>query len=397
MTSLVDSHGVLYPGRAQYVTLQLSPQLKVGILNVYGFSHTGARAMLWNHLAQTDLPEAEWILVGDFNNIEQASDKQGGFSKTSIGSRELDAWNRLLVKLRVRDAFHLKTFRRRSEKTFTWSNGRQDDTLVQSCIDRHYIPPRIEDIGGTTEILPTLQDISDHAGVVTHFNDEGKRPPPAPFFNKGLLANTDNKATLLVAWKTCMEDNNLDSWNAKMVAANQAVLQKSAELTKQQKQKWRETYLAQFEDIISAEAELQQNWGSQEAREKLSEAQAALHEVRQQKFQHKESAILSKWTRVGDKCTKEFFEHHSGHKRPTPIRQLHEGDRLIDTQAALESHITSFYESLYTRDERVESNEGAREDCFRYLKHTVTATHNEELLMPLTQEEVSEAMKQLPT
>lgn len=180
-----------------------------------------------------------------------------------------------------------------------------------------------------------------------------------------------------------MEDPTIDSWNLKMVAANKAVLQTSAELTKLQKQKWKETYLAQFDNIISTKAELQRNWGSQDAREKLSEAQAILHAVRQQKFQCQESAILSKWARVGDRCTKEFFEHHTGHKRPTPIRQLLDGDNTIDTQAELESHITRFYETLYTRDDTVENNVEARTDCFRHLKQTVTATHNEELLKPL--------------
>jgi exonuclease III len=82
MATVITNHGVLYPGRAQFITLQLSPQLHLGIINVYGFSDTGPRAMLWNHLAQVDLPEAKWILAGDFNNIEQASDKQGGSSKT---------------------------------------------------------------------------------------------------------------------------------------------------------------------------------------------------------------------------------------------------------------------------------------------------------------------------
>ena len=192
--------------------------------------------MLWNHLTQTELPEAE-ILVGDFNNIEQASDKQGGSSKTSIGHQELDSWNRLLLKLKVRDAFHLKTFHKRSEKAFTWSNGRHDHTMVQTRIDRTYLLTRIEDIGGTTKILPTLEDISDHAGVVTHFNDEGKRKPSPPFFNKGLLSNLESKAALLAAWKACMGDPTLESWNSKMVAANKAVLQVSAELTKIQKQK----------------------------------------------------------------------------------------------------------------------------------------------------------------
>lgn len=51
MADLITGHGVLYPGRAQFVTLQLSTRLHLGILNVYGFSETGPRAMLWNHLA----------------------------------------------------------------------------------------------------------------------------------------------------------------------------------------------------------------------------------------------------------------------------------------------------------------------------------------------------------
>jgi hypothetical protein len=81
---------VLYPGRAQYIILTLSPRIHLGIINVYGFSHTGVRAMLWDHLAQVDLPEATWILAGDFNNIEQLRDKQGGSSKTNMSLRELE-------------------------------------------------------------------------------------------------------------------------------------------------------------------------------------------------------------------------------------------------------------------------------------------------------------------
>jgi exonuclease III len=125
MTEVITGHGVLYLGRAQYITIQLSTNLHLGILNVYGFSHSGPRAMLWDHLANAELPEAQWILGGDFNNIEQASDKQGGSHKTSISRRELEAWNRLLMKLGGRDAHHTGSFVRRSDKhspgpTHTW-------------------------------------------------------------------------------------------------------------------------------------------------------------------------------------------------------------------------------------------------------------------------------------
>jgi hypothetical protein len=201
---------------------------------------------------------------------------------------------------------------------------------------------------------------------------------------------------LLEAWKQVMTDVHLPTWNQKMVAASQAIRIKSMDLTKAQKHIWKETYQAQFEDIIAVEDELQRNWGSREARNRLSDAQAALHEVRQQKFQFQESAILSKWARVGDRCTKEFFEHHTGIRRPITINQMQAGDRLLTSQAEIEAHILSFYEQLYTQDQEVESNSVARADCFQYIRRTVTEEHNEELLRPLTLEEVTEALKQLP-
>lgn len=398
MASLVTNHGVLFPGRAQYVTLQLSTTLQIGIINVYGFSDTGPRAMLWNHLAQVTLPDAHWILAGDFNNIEQASDKQGGTNKISIGSRELEAWNRLLVRLGGRDAHHIGAYVRRTDKKFTWSNAHNDASMIQSRIDRFYIPIPIERIGGTTEILPTLPDISDHAGIVLHFNDEPRtrRKPPA-FFNKGLLANPDCKAALLASWKDVMKDETIGSWNQKMVQANTAIRLKSEELTKNQKKKWKATYQAQFEEIIAAEAELQANWGSREARNKLSEAQTNLHTVRQQKLQFQETAILSKWARVGDGCTKEFFEHHSSNKKPAPITFMLDKGRPLTKQKELEDHILKFYKQLYKADEQVEANDAAREDCFTFLQPTVTPEHNAKLLKPVTLEEVSEAVKQLPS
>ena len=363
---------------------------------MYGFSHTGARAMLWSHIAQAELPEAEWVLAGDFNNIEQLRDKQGGSNKTNIRHRELESWNKLLTRLGVQDAHNLGSFFRQSDKSFTWTNAHNDESMIQLRIDRIYVPNRIDNIGGTTHILPTLPDISDHAGVVLHFNDEGKQKAQPPYFNKGLLMNAGSRYELLETWKRVMADNDMESWNLKMVKANEAIRLRAAELTKNQRKSWRETYQAQFEEIIEAEAELQRNWGSQAARDQLSDAQAALHEVRHQKFQYQESAILSKWARVGDRCTKEFFEHHASSRKPTVINKMMDGERTITAQTEIEEHILAFYQALYSRDEQVEQNEAAREDCFQYLRPTVTEEHNQELLQPITMDEVALAMKQLP-
>ena len=293
-----------------------------------------------------------------------------------MNTRELETWTQMLTRLEVRDAFNLGAFFRKSDKAFTWTNSHNDDTMIQSRIDRIYVPACIERIGGTTEILPTIQDISDHAGFVLHFNDEGKQTGHPHTFNKGLLKQPEHKAALLRTWKEVMEDDTLVTRNRRMVVANQALRIHSMELTKAQKKHWKATYLAQFEDIMAAEDELQRNWGSREARNKLSDAQAVLHEVRQQKFQCQENAIILKWARVGDRCTKEFFEHHTGIRRPISINQMQDGDHILTDQKELEAHILQFYERLYTKDEVVEQNVAAREDCFQFIRHTVTAEHN---------------------
>lgn len=167
--------------------VNLSPRLQLGVINIYGFSDTGPRAVLWNHLAQVVLPEAEWVLACDFNNIESLQDKQGGTNKTNMGNRELEAWNRLLVRIGVRDSHNIRAFRRISLKAFTWTNGRNDDKMIQSRIDQIYVPAPLAAAGGTTEIMPEIPDISDHSRVVMHFNNSGPRKSRQPFFNRGLL------------------------------------------------------------------------------------------------------------------------------------------------------------------------------------------------------------------
>ena len=72
------------------------------------------------------------------------------------------------------------------------------------------------------------------------------------------------------------------------------------------------------------------------------------------------------------------------------------GDRLISSQAELEEHILRFYQQLYQLDEQVENNTVAGEECFQFVRQTVTDEQNIELLKPLTVEEVAEAVKQLP-
>lgn len=69
---------------------------------------------------------------------------------------------------------------------------------------------------------------------------------------------------------------------------------------------------------------------------------------------------------------------------------------LISNQKQLEEHILRFYRQLYTKEPQVENNTTAREECFHFVKHTITDDHNSELLKLLTAKEITKALKQLP-
>ena len=56
------------------------------------------------------------------------------------------------MRLGVRDAHHIGSYHRTNTKAFTWTNAHQDNTMIQTRIDRIYINQLLEQQGGATEI-----------------------------------------------------------------------------------------------------------------------------------------------------------------------------------------------------------------------------------------------------
>jgi hypothetical protein len=51
-------HGIIVPGRAQFITFQLTNELTIGVINIYAHNYTGSRTRLWNRIRHYPLPEA---------------------------------------------------------------------------------------------------------------------------------------------------------------------------------------------------------------------------------------------------------------------------------------------------------------------------------------------------
>lgn len=67
----IESHGVLLSSRVQFITFRFLASITIGVVNLYGYNQPLARTQMWNSLAQTTLPQAEWLWGGDWNMVEE--------------------------------------------------------------------------------------------------------------------------------------------------------------------------------------------------------------------------------------------------------------------------------------------------------------------------------------
>ncbi|RYA44468.1 hypothetical protein DD606_25175 [Enterobacter cloacae complex sp. GF14B] len=93
----IVGRGIIVPGRAQWITMQVQGGL-VGFLNIYAPNVASARAEFWSQIVES-LPQAEhWCIGGDFNMLEDPSDRIGG-SHATVHGVELAAWERFCMTL----------------------------------------------------------------------------------------------------------------------------------------------------------------------------------------------------------------------------------------------------------------------------------------------------------
>lgn len=115
------------------------------------------------------------------------------------------------------------------------------------------------------------------------------------------------------------------------------------------------------------------------------------------KLDRKRFAAGANWAKMGDKCTAKFFQYHKDKKAKSAIKELLDGGRSITAQQDLESYIHRYYKDLYARDPVVEANQHARNECFLSVPRVVTDRQNNQLTSDISQFEVHQAVKDLPT
>ena len=363
---------------------------------IYGHNQTLQRGRLWDTITSTPLPDAIWILCGDFNVVDRLEDRVGGLPSTGMRAAEMLSWNNMLLHFRVSDSFLLPEFRNVTRKLFSWDNGQMGNRRLASRIDRIYIPQEIQVLGGQCGIWPGYRKISDHSAYFIKIHDRDVIFPKRKHFNKGLLDKPESRQTLVDAWRSAIDEDPSRSWAAKLQHALITVKQTSDTCTAANSQHWKAMYDAEIQDILEAEELLHGDWENTTAREQLAAAQLRLHEIRQARLEKRINKMGARWTKLGDRCTKPFFEIHKERKPPVKIKELVRDQRVITDQKELKLYATQFYRALYTADSSVEQNQTARDTVLRSVKRVVTEEQNLLLTAPFSMEEVTHAVQQLP-
>lgn len=158
-------------------------------------------------------------MAGDFNMVEQISDKQGGNLSTGRGQAECTAWNALTLHLELYDAYLTQEFRIITTKTFTWENRRRNAGMICSRLDRFYVNTYVRSIGGQTGIWPSMPHISNHAPTFMRIYKRGTKTVRKLTFNRKMMTSNEEKQLLLRAWKKAILENHNRSWQSKIVEA----------------------------------------------------------------------------------------------------------------------------------------------------------------------------------
>eukprot|EP00253_Pinus_taeda_P019478 PITA_19478 len=321
------------------------------ITNVYGPQKQADKLKLLTSLEDlraryTNMP---WIVAGDFNMIRSLSEKKGG---TRQLGRDSEAFQDFIMTMGVVDTETING-------TFTWNNKKGGASQVASKLDRFII---FEDLlltrpAITTFILPF--GVLDHWPIQLEATFMGTpRNKPLKFEN---------------AW---LSHPKFTTWNKK-----------------------------EFGDILKARIETEHKLqdinqiniteGFNEERQKLTNSLQEEWEDRclqEETFWRQKPKI--QWIKEGERNTKFFHKStmaHMAHNRITKIKDF-QGVELV-SHKDMESNIVQHFSNI--AKEPVEDRSRFIDQFTQYIPKLVTREDNHNLNRPVSEEEVSEVIKEM--
>jgi len=72
----ITSNGILFEGRAQYITLKLSDNENLTMVNIYDARTSNELALMWKQLSEANFDTSHIIIGEDFNHLKETDRKR---------------------------------------------------------------------------------------------------------------------------------------------------------------------------------------------------------------------------------------------------------------------------------------------------------------------------------
>jgi exonuclease III len=210
-TPFVKEDGIITEGRTQYLTLHLPDNTELSIINTYAPKASRDRATLWKIIEEANFTADHVIIGGDFNHMgEEEARGKGG--ERRMHRREAAPWHHLTLQYGLLDAWTLDSFRKMSNKEYTFDNGRKGQGSAVSRIDKFLVSQELDARGGRIEAAPSMRKISNHSPlVITIWGRSSSPSTTATYFDTTLLREDRSRATLPDAWRGTQPPPSLDA------------------------------------------------------------------------------------------------------------------------------------------------------------------------------------------
>ena len=96
-----------------------------------------------------------------------------------------------------------------------------------------------------------------------------------------------------------------------------------------------------------------------------------------------------------DKCSKAYFDFQRGPRKRSLISELHHDRKLLNSPTKIQTAISKYYYTLYSKDEMVDANIQARQECFSSKPKIVSEAQNNFLIQPFTDDDLLNALRDL--
>uniref|UniRef100_A0A2N9FK76 Reverse transcriptase domain-containing protein n=1 Tax=Fagus sylvatica TaxID=28930 RepID=A0A2N9FK76_FAGSY len=344
----------------------------------YGHPEAGLRVRSWALLHQlyalADLP---WVLIGDFNEISALEEKYG---REDRSLRQMANFREALSDCSLMDLGFIGF-------EFTWSNNREDESLVRVRLDRGVASQNWQTLFPNATVNHITFVNSDHMALLMDMTPCQQQPRR----KKHKMFRFDHT---WIREEGC-EDAIAEAWQLDCVGTSMFRLVHKIKQCRLQLIRWSQSQVRVTPRLIEKkkchlQALEKQRPEVYNAREVNSVRRELCGLMKQEEtFWRQRSRVA--WLHGGDNNSKYFHECASQRKRTNTIHGLRDSTQTWQTDpGVMENIAVEYFQSLF-----VSSNPTHIAPVTQLVDEVVTHDMNMKLLHPFTTEEVKTALFQM--